>query len=62
VKVTIQAQNANGRWTNVTSATPPVGQTWQYHIRQASGRNYRMKLEATASSVSCVIAEFPPVN
>lgn len=62
VTVKIQAQNANGGWDTLTTAKPPVGQTWQYLVKQASGRNYRIQYTALACSVTSVIAEFPPVS
>jgi len=62
VTVKIQAQTASGGWKTLTTAKPAVGETWQYLVRQASGRNYRIQYTATASSVTSVIAEFPPVS
>lgn len=62
VTVKIQVDNGRGGWDTLTTAKPPVGETWQYLVRQASGRNYRIEYTAVACSVSSVIAEYPPVS
>lgn len=62
VTVLIQAQNANGGWDILVTANPTVGETWQYYVNRASGRNYRIRYIARNAQVSSVIVEYPPAG